>query len=77
MSNVSSTARVLHDLKVTVTCHCGQKVEHEQWCSAVPKLIPDEQRRLAWNLIEDFVAGHDVESEMDVWRAIILLRHGA
>lgn len=23
---------------VTVTCECGQQVEHEQWCGAVPKI---------------------------------------
>lgn len=25
---------------VTVTCPCGQTVEHAQWCEAVPRLIP-------------------------------------
>lgn len=45
------------DDKVTVICHCGQTVKHEQWCWAVPKLAmprpveATDENALGWHVI--------------------------
>ena len=36
----------LEPSKVTVTCECGQIVEHEQWCRAVPQLLSPSGTRV-------------------------------